>query len=82
MPQAQPVATPQQQMAAPQQMPGYPGQQLLPQQQPMVYQQPRPQVHVVHAAPYYGGYGYGYDPFLAGTMGFMGGMLIADAMFW
>ena len=45
-------------------------------------QAPAPQVTVVHANPYYGGYGFGYgDPFLAGSMGFLGGMLIADA-FW
>ena len=62
---------------------GYPGQQ---QQPNVIYQQQqRPQtVHVVHSSPYggYGGYGYGYDPFFAGTMGLMGGMLIADAMWY
>lgn len=58
----------------------YPGAAQMP---PRVMVQQQPAVHVVHASPYYGGYGYGYgDPFLAGTMGFMGGMLIADAMFW
>ena len=65
-----------------QQYHGYPGQA----QQPQIVVQQQPQtVHVVHSSPYYGGYGYGYgygDPFLAGSMGFLGGMLIADAMFW
>ena len=60
---------------------GYPGQPQQPRQ--VVVQQQAPQtVHVVHASPYYGGGYYGYDPFFSGTMGLMGGMLIADAMFW
>lgn len=61
----------------------YPGQQMMmPQQQHVAYAQ-QPNVVVVQSAPYmYGGYGYGYDPFLGGMMGFAGGMLIADAMFY
>jgi len=76
---AAPAALPRQQ--------GYPGQQMLPPMGMGQYWQRHPQqpaVHMVHSRPYYGGYygGYGYDPFLAGGMGFLGGMLIADAMFW
>jgi len=49
----------------------------------VVQQQPP----MVYPRPYYGGYpgygyGYGYDPLLMGGMGFMGGMLLADAMWW
>jgi len=66
------------------QQPQYPGAAAQP--QVVVQQQPRTVVHHVHSSPYTGGYGYGYgygyDPLFAGTMGFMGGMLIADAMFW
>lgn len=67
----------------------YPGQAQLPQQtQPnVVYQQQQPQVVHVVGSPYYGGYGYGgygygYDPFLGMGMGMLGGMMIADAMWW
>jgi len=42
---------------------------------------------VVHAHPYGRRYGYGYgyrygDPFLYGGVGMLGGMLVADALFW
>ena len=48
------------------------------QQQPIYVQRPP----VYHSPRYYNrGYGYG-DPLLAGGMGFLGGMLIADALFW
>jgi len=59
----------------------YPGQQQMP-PNAVAYQQQQPQVVVVQSAPYGYGYGYGYDPFLGGMMGFAGGMLIADAMFY
>ena len=59
----------------------YPGHQ---QQPNVIYQQQQPpQVVVVQSSPYVYGYGgYGYDPFLGGMLGFAGGMLIADAMFY
>ena len=67
----------------------YPGQQQQPnmgypqQMPPNVAYQQQPQVVVVQSAPYGYGYGYGgYDPFLGGMLGFAGGMLIADAMFY
>lgn len=72
-PIAAPAGLPQQQ--------GYPGQHSLPPTvigQTWQRQRQPPVVHVVHSQPYYG-YGYGYDPFLAGSAGFLGGMLIADA---
>jgi hypothetical protein len=69
---------------------GYPGQAQAASlsQQPVVQQQQQqPQVIVVQGSPYYGGYGYGgygygYDPFFPMMGGMMGGMLLADAMFW
>lgn len=84
LPVAQPVGSSSNMQQYPQ-YPQYPGQQqqmMMPQQQNVTYTQ-QPQVVVVQSAPYmYGGYGYGYDPFLGGMMGFAGGMLIADAMFY
>ena len=62
-------------------VPGYPGLQ----SQPTVVVQRQPAVHIVRSRPYYYGYGgrpYGYDPYLGVGVGFLGGMLIADAMFW
>jgi len=93
LPVAQPVGSSSNMHQYPQ-YPQYPGQQqtmmMPPQQQRQqnvtyAQQQQQPQVVVVQSAPYmYGGYGYGYgyDPFLGGMMGFAGGMLIADAMFY
>lgn len=68
----------------------YPGQAQLPQHQHQraqssaAYPQQQPQVIHVVGSPYYGGYGYGYgyDPFLGMGMGMLGGMMIADAMWW
>ena len=60
---------------------GYPGQaQTMAQPPPMP--PPPPQTIIVHSSPYYGGYGYGYDPFLGVGMGMLGGVLIADALWW
>lgn len=53
-------------------------------QQPRVVVRQSPPI-VVHSRPYYHPYGYGPyygDPFLYGGAGLLGGMLIADAMFW
>ena len=63
-------------------VPAYPGAANQPRVN-IVHRQPPP--IIVHARPYgprpyYGGY-YG-DPFLAGGMGLLGGMLVADALFW
>ena len=65
----------------PQAGPGYPGLQ-----QPSVVVQQRPAVHVVHSHPYYGrpyGYRRRYCNDGVGVgVGLLGGLLIADALFW
>ena len=67
----------------PQAGPGYPGLQ-----QPSVVVQQRPAVHVVHSHPYYGR-PYGYrrgsrycNDGVGVGVGLLGGLLIADALFW
>lgn len=47
--------------------------------QPQVAMQQQPVVHVVHSQPYYGG-GYGYGGGM--LMPFVGGMLMADLLWW
>ena len=64
------------------QVPGYPGLQNQP---TVVVARRQPAVHVVHSRPYYGPYPYrGYygGTALGVGAGLLGGMLIADAMFW
>jgi len=50
----------------------------------IVHEAPAVVVHSYpHTYPPYYGYGYGYyDPFLPGAVGFLGGMVVADALFW
>jgi len=61
----------------------YPGQAAYPglNHQPGVALRQQQPVYV-RPCPRYGGYYGGYDPFLASGMGLLGGMLIADALFW